>query len=157
MQITYHPAELSDAAGLSAVLEALCRAGKRHKAGDAAFVRTHYIRHPDQLACTVATDETGVVLGFQSLKRAVPGNPYGAPVGWGVIGTHIHPNAARCGIGRGLFAVTTAAARQAGLPAIDALIGAANAEGLGYYAAMGFVDHRSEPGGVGKAFHLPRG
>ena len=157
MQITYRQAELSDAAGVSAVLEALRRAGKRRKAGDAAFVGAHYIRHPDQLACTVATDETGVVLGFQSLKRAVPGNPYRAPVGWGVIGTHIHPEAARCGIGRELFAVTRAAAAQAGLLAIDALIGAENAEGLGYYAAMGFVTHRHEPGGVRKAFHLPRG
>jgi GNAT superfamily N-acetyltransferase len=88
------------------------------------------------------------------LQIAPEGNPYGAPAGWGVIGTHLYPEASGQGIGRTLFAVTRAAAEAARLPAIEALISADNVQGLGYDSAMGFVDYRETPTAVGKKLVL---
>lgn len=68
------------------------------------------------------------------------------PEGWGIIGTHIHPGAARSGIGRRLFAVTLAAAKADGLKHVDASIGADNAPALSYYSAIGFVPYREGEG-----------
>ncbi len=144
----------ADADGIAEVLEALRQAGRRKTAGDAAFVRETYIENSNRIACSVAVDAAGRLLGFQSLQIAPEGNSYGAPVGWGVIGTHLHPDASGQGIGRALFAVTRAAAEDARLPAIDAQIGADNAQGLGYYSAMGFVDYRETPTAVGKKLVL---
>lgn len=144
----------ADAEALSQVLEELRAAGKRKKAGDPAFVQSHYIAGPGQVRCSVAEDADGTLLGLQSLKRAWAGNPYDTPVGWGIIGTHIRPSAARRGVGRALFAASQEAARQAGLRQIEAAIGDANAEGLAYYAAMGFETYAQEPGLVRKCFTL---
>ena len=121
--------------------------------GDAAWTRARYIDPDDSLACMLACDG-GRVLGFLSLKRAGPGNPYDLPEGWGIIGTHIALSAGRRGIGRALFATSLAAARAAGLGTIDATIGAENAGALGYYEAMGFVTWRRLDGAVGKRFDL---
>ena len=81
------------------------------------------------------------VVGFQSLKRAWPDNPYDVAEGWGIIGTHIHPDAGRSGLGRRLFTASLAAARTAGLKHIDASIGADNEPALAYYGAMGFTPY----------------
>lgn len=143
-----------DATGISDVLRALFAAGKRPHPGDPDFALSFYITHPDQIVCTVAADPVGRILGFQSLKRAVENNPYDAPVGWGVIGTHIHPSAARRGIGRKLFISTLAAARDQALPAIDATIGTHSAEGLAYYEAMGFREYRTLETAVSKVLWL---
>ncbi|WP_170407558.1 GNAT family N-acetyltransferase [Ruegeria arenilitoris] len=142
---------LEDVAGISEVLQEITAAGKRTRPSDPGFVEALYVAHPDQLTCFVATRETRI-LGFQSLKRAAVDNPYGAPVGWGVIGTHIRPSAARCGVGRAMFQATVSVAKAQGLPAIDATIDANNAEGLAYYAAMGFVEYKSQEGTVSKAY-----
>ncbi|KJZ23966.1 GNAT family N-acetyltransferase [Tritonibacter mobilis] len=147
-------AESCDAAKISTVLEGLRKVGKRRKPGDAIFAQTHYIAHPDRLSCLIAMDVRGDVLGFQSLKIAVDGNAYGTPVGWGIIGTHVLPQASGRGIGRALFVETKKAALKMCLPAIEALIGADNAQGLGYYSAMGFVDYRETPTAVGKKLVL---
>ena len=151
------PAQASDADGMSAVLEALVTARKRTKPSDAGFVLAHYIQHPNRIECYVAVSDEGDILGFQSLKIAVEGNAYGAPVGWGVIGTHVHPQAVRRGVGTALFQKTLQAARLSGVPAIDALIGAQSAEGLAYYDAMGFRDYRFEQGAVGKSIAVQPG
>jgi GNAT superfamily N-acetyltransferase len=138
-------------------------AGRRKTAGDAAFIRETYIENSHRIACSVAVDSAGRLLGFQSLQIAPEGNPYGAPAGWGVIGTHLYPEASGQGIGRTLFAVTRAAAEfavtraaaeAARLPAIEALISADNVQGLGYDSAMGFVDYRETPTAVGKKLVL---
>lgn len=121
--------------------------------GDAVFVRSRYIDHPAKLACTVAIIE-GVLVGFQILKRAWEGNPYDVPGGWGIIGTHISPEAARRGVGRILFAASRDAAAATGLVSIDATIGAGNADGLAYYAAMGFRTWREPDGAVCKRYDL---
>ncbi|WP_170335643.1 GNAT family N-acetyltransferase [Ruegeria arenilitoris] len=144
-------AVLSDAEALSEVLEELTVAGKRTRPSDVDFVRANYIADPDSIRCTVAVLNAQLV-GLQSLKRAVERNPYGVSVGWGVIGTHIRPSAARLGIGRALFRETLLATLAAGLSHIDATIGARNAEGLAYYEAMGFVDYRQSAGTVSKKF-----
>ncbi|SDX49377.1 L-amino acid N-acyltransferase YncA [Ruegeria halocynthiae] len=144
----------ADAEGIAGVLKALVAAGKRHKPSDALFALSHYISDPERIRCSIALAPDGEVLGFQSLKLATENNPYEVAVGWGIIGTHIKPTAARHGVARALFESTLAAAQQKGLPAIDATIGANNPEGLGYYEAMGFREYRRMEGAVCKVFRV---
>jgi GNAT superfamily N-acetyltransferase len=146
----------SDADAVSDVLQELVAAGKRTKAADASFVLSHYIRHPDRLHCLVAVSADGEILGFQSLKLAREGNPYDTPVGWGIVGTHVRPSAARARVGSRLFAATLAGARKAGLPAIEAYIGEQNSAALAYYDRLGFATCRCPAGIVCKALRLPR-
>jgi GNAT superfamily N-acetyltransferase len=144
----------ADADAMSDVLEELIAAGKRARAGDTDFVRSHYLEHPHRLHCFVAVDDGGKILGFQSLKRAQEGNPYGTPIGWGIIGTHVRPSAARTGVGSRLFEATAAAAREAGLPMIEAYIGEENSAALAYYEALRFSTCRRADGAVCKALEL---
>lgn len=135
------PARDADADDMAEVQNAIFRAGLRSTPVDTALIRERYLSPEHRVACTVA-EQDGRVVGFQSLKRAWPGNPYDVPEGWGIIGAHIHPDAGRSGLGRRLFAESLAAARSAGLQHVDATIGADNAPALKYYAAMGFVPYR---------------
>ncbi|ANT59104.1 acetyltransferase [Salipiger sp. CCB-MM3] len=153
-QVTIRRATPADVPGLSAMLKALVAAGKRSRPADEAFVMASYVANPDGISCFVALSEDGEVLGLQALSRATAGNPYGTPEGWGIIGTHVSPAAARRGVGLGLFRATREAAQAAGLPAIEAYIQTANAEGRGYYAAMGFCSWRSPVGVDCKRFDL---
>ncbi|MEX0306230.1 MAG: N-acetyltransferase family protein [Ruegeria sp.] len=146
----------TDAKGIAEVLAALVAAGKRRKPSDTTFALEHYISDPERIRCSVAVARDGDVLGFQSLKLATENNPYEVAVGWGIIGTHIKPTAARCGVGRALFNSSLQAALKRGLPAIDATIGADNPEGLGYYEAMGFREYRRMEGAICKVFHVSR-
>lgn len=139
--IDLRQARASDADAMADVQNAIFRAGLRDSGVDVDSIRERYLGGEHTVACTVA-ERDGRLVGFQSLKRAWHGNPYGVAEGWGIIGTHIHPEAGRSGIGRRLFAVSLAAARAAGLAHIDATIGASNAPALAYYAAMGFVPYR---------------
>lgn len=138
--IDLRPARPDDVAEMAEVQNAIYRAGLRASPVDEAHIRERYLDTAHEVACTVA-EQDGRVVGFQSLKRAWPGNPYEVTEGWGVIGTHIHPDVGRSGLGRRLFAVSLAAARAAGLQHIDASIGADNAPALAYYAAMGFIPY----------------
>jgi GNAT superfamily N-acetyltransferase len=144
----------ADADAMSDVLEELIAAGKRARAGDMDFVRSHYLEHPHRLHCFVAVDDGGKIVGFQSLKRAEHGNPYDTPTGWGIIGTHVRPSAARTGIGSRLFQATAAAAREAGLPMIEAYIGEDNSAALAYYEALGFSTSRRADRAICKALEL---
>ncbi|MEL7099445.1 MAG: GNAT family N-acetyltransferase [Pseudomonadota bacterium] len=144
-------AVMADAPQMSAILKHLTAAGKRISPDDEAFIRKHYISDPGRIRCSVAVRE-GTVVGFQSLKRAEPGNAYGVTPGWGIIGTHIGPAAARQGVGRALFEVSRAAALDAGVTRIDARIAADNPEALAYYNAMGFVTYRTPEGLVCKVW-----
>ena len=148
------PAVPEDAEGMAAVLMELVAAGRRRKPADAGFVLAHYIAHPDRIECSVALGPEGTILGFQSLKLAVAGNVYGVTPGWGIIGTHVSPAAARRGVGKALFAATRAAAERAGLTDIDATIGAGNATAQSYYEAMGFRDYGDEPGAARKRYRV---
>ncbi len=141
--IELRPAVLSDAEEMAEVQNAIFRAGLRAAPVDADQIREVYLSGEHTVVCTVAVED-GRVIGFQSLKRAWPGNPYDVTVGWGVIGTHIHPDAGRTGLGRRLFAVSRAAAVAAGLRHVDAGIGADNSPALAYYQAMGFRPYRDD-------------
>lgn len=134
----------------------LAARGLRNLPSDAGFVRARYIEGAAVLACTLALSEdaveVGEVLGLQVLIRGEEGDDYNVPEGWGVIGTHVSPHAARKGVGAALFKVTRDIARAQGLEKIDATIGAENEAGLGYYKAMGFVTYAKDGRRVRKSF-----
>lgn len=140
-----------DVPEMSAFLQELTALGKRTSRNDPEFVRAYYIDAPVKIRCTLA-EEDGAVLGFQALRLAEDGNEWGVPTGWGIIGTHIRPTAARRGVGRALFAVTLTAAREAGLTHLDASIRADNPEALAFYEAMGFRAYRWPDGFICKAY-----
>lgn len=144
----------ADADAMSDVLQELIAAGQRTRPGDADFVLSHYINHPHRLHCVLAMDESGGILGFQSLKCAHEGNPYGTPIGWGIIGTHVRPSSARTGVGSRLFEATLEGAREAGLAVIEAYIGEENAAALAYYEALGFTTCRRSDGAICKSVQI---
>jgi len=146
-----------DAAAMVAVQNAIFAAGLRKAPTDLAAVRATYLDHPDRIQCVLADDGDGGILGFQSLRIARPGNVYDVAEGWGIIGTHVDPRAARRGVGSALFRATRAAARRAGLTRIDASIAADNALGQAYYDAIGFRTYRTPPGLVCKVYSLDGG
>ncbi|MEJ8561645.1 GNAT family N-acetyltransferase [Yoonia sp. GPGPB17] len=142
-----------DATEMSVLLRELTAARKRTSPDTEAHVLSYYINDPVRIICSVAEHED-VILGFQSLRMATSGNQWGVEPGWGIVGTHIRPSAARRGAGRALFDVTKKAARDAGLIHIDAAIAATNPEGLGYYEAMGFKTYRKPEGLICKRFDV---
>ncbi|MBB3993361.1 GNAT superfamily N-acetyltransferase [Sulfitobacter undariae] len=147
-------AVLGDAGEISEFLQQLEKQGLRTLPSDAAYVRSHYIDHADKIQCAVALAEDGTILGLQILKVASEGNVYGVTAGWGIIGTHVRPNAARRGVGKALFVATHAAAVKAELENIDASIGAANAGALSFYESIGFRTYRTPEGKVCKCFEV---
>ena len=146
-------AVLGDVEQMSGFLKELTASGKRTSPDSESFVRANYIEDPGKIRCSVA-EENGIVLGFQSLKRAEAENQYGVEAGWGIIGTHIRPSAARRGVGRALFAVSRKAAEDASVKKIDASIANDNPEALAYYEAMGFRTYRTPEGLICKCFDL---
>lgn len=144
-------AVIGDVEQMSAFLKELTASGKRTSPDDESFVQAYYIEDSAKIRCSVAEDD-GVILGFQSLKLAEPGNSWGVEPGWGIIGTHIRPSASRRGLGRALFDVSRLAAEKAGIGNIDATIAATNPEALAYYEAMGFETYRTPDGLICKRF-----
>ncbi|MES3110018.1 GNAT family N-acetyltransferase [Sphingomonas aurantiaca] len=137
---------------MSRVLREIIEHTGRERPNDETFVTRQYIANPASIRCTVAIDDEGVAVGFQSLVRAEGGNRYDVPAGWGIIGTHISPRAHRQGVGSALFRSSQEAAEQAGIEKIDAYIGADNASGHRYYEAMGFQTYRVPEGIVQKVY-----
>ncbi|MGR3271675.1 GNAT family N-acetyltransferase [Thalassococcus profundi] len=148
------PTTKADTGPISAMLGALRDAGKRIRPCDPDFVRATYVSNPELVASQVAEDDTGRILGLQVLLLPGPDDPFDVPEGYGNIGTHVAPDAARQGIGRRLFAATLQAARAAALPALDANIAADNDDGLTYYEAMGFRTDRTGEGRIVKRLIL---
>lgn len=148
------PAGIDDAKAMAAVQNEIFSAGLRKAQTDIATVLENYIQHMDRIQCTVAEDEDGRILGFQSLRYARADNPYGVEEGWGIIGTHVSPHAARRGVGSALFAATRKAAEDRGLTNIDASIGADNASAQSYYEAVGFRTYRQPDGLVCKVYRV---
>ena len=147
-------ANIADAAEISAFMQELTALGKRTIPSDEDYVRTHYIKHPDSIQCTVAVDEDGSLLGLQILKIASEDNLYGVTPGWGIIGTHVAHNAARRGVEKTLFTATLVAAINAGLQKINATIGAINVDVLAYYEAIGFQTYKTPNGKVCKCYTI---
>ncbi|WP_080816601.1 GNAT family N-acetyltransferase [Agrobacterium deltaense] len=139
---------------MAAVQNEIFSAGLRKAPTDITAVLENYIQHADRIECSVAEDDDGRILGFQSLRYARTGNPYGVAEGWGIIGTHVSPQAARRGVGSALFAATRRAAEARGIQNIDATIGADNMLGQSYYDAMGFTTYRQPEGLVCKVYRL---
>lgn len=148
------PAQPTDAEEMAGVQNAIYRAGLRASPVDVVLVRQRYLDMEYGIACTVA-EQKGRVVGFQSLTWAWPGNPYEVAEGWGIIGTHVHPDAGRSGLGRRLFAASLAAERAAGLGPIDASIGADNQPALAYYSALGFTPYREASDTISHRFDVP--
>ncbi len=141
---------------MAALQNALVTAGRRAKATDQPTVSRLYLDHCDLLGCALA-DDGGTVLGFQALLSAEPGNPYDTPAGWGIVGTHVHPDVIGTGIGRKLFDHTRRTAQAAGLPCLEAYIGADNDGARAYYHAMGFRTWRRPVNIDAKAMPLADG
>ncbi|WP_289042894.1 GNAT family N-acetyltransferase [uncultured Aliiroseovarius sp.] len=104
-------------------------------------MRNNYIQNPDNVRCSVAEDEVGRMVRFQSLILPKINIPYGTPDGWGEIGAYVARVAGRRGIGPLLFADSVATARDAAIRKIEASIGRDNPLGIAYYEAMGFKTH----------------
>ncbi len=143
-------ATAGDAPRMSEILTDILLSWNSQRPRSAQHVLEHYIDHPDGIRCSVARDETGTIIGFQSLKFASANNPFDLPIGWGIIGTYVTSATGRQGVGRALFLSSLEAARAAGLKQIDATIGADNHAALAYYEAMGFETYRTLPGALGK-------
>ncbi|MCA2377607.1 N-acetyltransferase family protein [Agrobacterium sp. 22-211-1] len=139
---------------MAAVQNEIFSAGLRKAPTDITAVLENYIQHADRIECSVAEDEDGRILGFQSLRYAREDNPYDVAQGWGIIGTHVSPQAVRRGVGSALFAATCRVAEARGLQNIDASIGADNMLGQRYYEAMGFTTYRQPEGLVCKVYRL---
>ncbi len=103
---------------------------------DQAGFAAAYVDGADLICCNVALDQNGAVAGFQWLGR----NPR-LPADCADIASFARRSNPVKGIGRAMFPVTCDAARAAGFAQINATIRADNTPGLGYYSAMGFVDH----------------
>ena len=139
-----------DAQEMSVILADILDGWGSDRPRSADHVLSHYIAHPDLVKCSVAEGSNGEILGFQSLIKMRPDNPYEVPAGWGFIGTYVAPKAARQGVGKALFASSVDAAIAAGLTDIDATIGDSNTSALDYYGAMGFRTYRTRPDAVCK-------
>lgn len=154
MTLQTRPSSAEDAREMSRILSEILQLWKSERPSDPDHVQAHYIAHPDSVACTIAQDDGGEVLGFQSLRLARYGNQYGVTPGWGFIGTYVRLGQSGRGIGRLLFNTTRIAAQKAGLPAIDATIAADNDTALAYYQALGFRTYRTPQGAICKRFNL---
>ena len=150
--ISIRQARPEDIPAISHMLEAMKALKKRSLPADIDFVRDQYVSHRDKISCVLAFDEDTEIVGLQIFKRASEGNAYEVPVGWGIIGTHVHPAAARKGVGTALFEETKRAAINAAIQKIDATIGANNPEGLSYYDAIGFRTYDTSDTHIRKLF-----
>lgn len=148
----FRNATIQDAEPISLLLRELAAVGKRTSRSDIEFVREIYLSNPDGIQCTVAEGDSGDVLGFQALARAIEGNRFDVEPGWGIIGTHVSPHAFRQGVGKGLWLVSRKAAESASIRKIDAHIGADNAVGLAYYESIGFRTYRASTEVISKCF-----
>ncbi|MCZ4262631.1 GNAT family N-acetyltransferase [Limimaricola sp. G21655-S1] len=141
MAPSIRPARRDDADAMCAILNPLIAAGgstAHRRPFDAARMRQHYLA-PDELVSCVVAERDGDVVGFQSLIWAGdPEDPL--PEGWTVIASFVQRGLTGRGIGRAMFERTRAAAKAAGVVAMDATIRADNPAGLRYYSAMGFDD-----------------
>ncbi|SMX29052.1 Acetyltransferase (GNAT) family protein [Pelagimonas phthalicica] len=144
----------ADAPAISAFLQKLTKLGQRNLPDTPDYVATHYIGNANRVSCLIAMDAADQPVGIQIVSRAEEGNAYDVTPGWGIIGTHISPEAQGQGIGKALFAGTLSVAREYGLPSLDAAIGEDNSGGQAYYEKMGFKTYRTMPGRVCKRFDL---
>ena len=156
--ITVRKATRNDAEQMAALLNEIIRIGgtTAHRTEfDAVRMFEHYIASEHSISCVVALDE-GEVLGFQSLAWPDPKHHGPNPIApdWGIIATFAKVGRTQSGIGTALFKHTLVAARQAGVPSIDATIRHENTGGQAYYRKMGFRTYRQSADTVSKEFRI---
>jgi GNAT superfamily N-acetyltransferase len=124
------------------MLERLMAIGTRTAPGYPEYVEKRYVDDPLGILCSLAEDDYGNLLLFQSLTRSVRGSPCDAPAGWGIIGIYVSPDAARTGVGTKSFAASKRAAIEAGLTNIEAIIDKGYLVPQAYYRRIGFETYR---------------
>ena len=133
------PARPADTEALLAILNEIIRIG-----GTTAYetplsqqdFADHFLSGPDHIACFVAEDAQGQLLGFQALER----DPK-LPDDCADIATFARRKPRVPGICAALFLETRRLAAARGFASINATIRTYNAPGLAYYTKMGFEDH----------------
>ena len=142
--LTIRPAHTDDIEGMRTLLNEIIRVG-----GTTAItnelspdeMREWFISGENVVACHVAVDFDGTIMGFQSLST------YGTlPAGWVDIATFASRSQHKSGVGRALFAQTREAAIQRGFSTINASIRVDNVGGLAYYSRVGFATYLVEDG-----------
>ncbi len=139
---TTRPAVPADAQQLCDMLNEIIAIGgttAHQRSFDAERMLHHYIA-PDRHISTIVAENDGQVVGFQMLAWPDP-DIAPMPDGWGFVASFVRVGMTGIGIGKALFAATTAAAQAAGCTHIDATIRADNTSGLRYYAGLGFTDY----------------
>ncbi len=138
-ELTIRATTEADASGMADLLNDIIRRGGTTAFEDEMSVEdilNKYVCSTKIYCCHVALDDDGQIAGYQSLDRNVK-----LPADVGDIATFARQDKPVKGTGRALFTHTCDVARMAGLTEINATIRADNVPGLGYYKAMGFVDH----------------
>ena len=137
--LAIRPAHCEDIEGMRALLNEIIRVG-----GTTAItselspdeMRAWFISGEAVVACFVAVDSDGAIVGFQSLSK------YDSlPAGWVDIATFASRSHHKSGVGSALFARTREAATKLGFAAINATIRVVNEGGLAYYGRMGFATY----------------
>lgn len=129
-------ATAADAALMGAILNPIIAAGGTtaiEQLLSEAEIREWFIAGEQCLACGVAEDDIGRMLGFQALER----HPE-LPEHWADIATFACSPPRPSGVGVALFEATLQQAARVGIQHINATIRADNVKGLGYYAKLGF-------------------
>ena len=104
-------------------------------------MREWFVSGDAAVACCVALDSDGTIVGFQSLST------YGSlPAGWVDIATFASRSHHKSGVGSALFARTRETASKLGFAAINATIRVVNEGGLAFYSRMGFTTYLVEDG-----------
>ena len=137
--ISVRRAGAMDARPMAELLNAIIRKG-----GTTAFTQevsrdellSWFAKAPDRSVWHLAEDETGNVLGFQSIEPKLGLVPAACD-----IATFVRIGSTGLGIGSRLFDHTAKAARELGYSWINATIRADNESGLTYYQSRGFEDY----------------
>jgi len=125
-----------DTKAMAALINTIIRKG-----GTTAFtdeitpdmIKGWFRRAPDQSVWHVAENETGAILGFQSIEPHLQLPPEACD-----IATFVKVGQTGLGIGSKLFEASQKAASALGFEWINATIRADNAGGLAYYQSRGF-------------------
>lgn len=134
---------VADAGALVELLSTLIRIGgtTAHEEPYTAQTFKHIYLAGDALITSVtAEDQTGKLLGFQSVSK----NP-ALPDNLGDVGTFVHTDYVNKGIGTALFKKTRGLTTTLNLEALHATIRADNIGGLAYYDKMGFINYDHQP------------
>ncbi|MEM7524549.1 MAG: GNAT family N-acetyltransferase [Pseudomonadota bacterium] len=137
--MSVRPARREDAAAMAALINPIIAKGGA-TAYEEPLGPPYFAARIDALAPPFSAhvaEADGRLIGFQFME------PHdNLPEDTGDMASFVALDAGRSGVGRALFAASSAAARAAGLRALQAYVRADNEVGLAYYEAMGFRTRR---------------